>query len=154
MSTPEYLPLSAAQRSVWYAQQLSPEVPICIAQYIEISGPLDPGLFDELARIAADEIPGLHIRLVEREGIPYQIVREGVEAAIPTVDLSAEPDPKAAAEAWMRADMAAPMDLLGDRLYTLVLLRLAADRHLWYLRAHHICVDGYGGALIAGRTAE
>ncbi|SEG04073.1 non-ribosomal peptide synthase domain TIGR01720/amino acid adenylation domain-containing protein, partial [Thermomonospora echinospora] len=154
MSTPEFLPLSAAQRSVWYAQQLVPQVPICIAQYLDIEGALDPALFDELARIAADEIPGLHIRLAERDGIPYQLVPERVEATIPTVDFSAEPDPMAAAREWMRADMAAPMDLRGERLYRLVIIRLAADRHLWYLRAHHICVDGFGGALVAARVAE
>ncbi|ACY97456.1 non-ribosomal peptide synthetase [Thermomonospora curvata] len=154
MSTPELLPLSAAQRSVWYAQQLNPQTPICIAQYIEIEGALEPGLLDEVARLAADETPGLHIRLVERDGIPYQIVPEGVQATIPTVDFTAEADPMAAAQEWMRADMAAPMDLFGERLYRMAVLRLAPDRHLWYLRAHHICVDGFGGALIAARVAE
>ncbi|MFC6935653.1 hypothetical protein ACFQHO_38770 [Actinomadura yumaensis] len=55
MSSSEYVPLSAAQRSVWYAQQLAPRTPIHIAQYIEIEGPVDHALFDRVARIAAHE---------------------------------------------------------------------------------------------------
>jgi hypothetical protein len=34
-------PLSAVQRSMWFAQQLSPTVPEFIAHYIELHGDLD-----------------------------------------------------------------------------------------------------------------
>src|SRR6266516_1698636 len=104
MSSSEYIPLSAAQRSVWYAQQLNPDLPICIAQYIEIEGPVKLELVDETARIAGREAAGMHIRLVELDGIPYQVIDEDAESAVAFVDLSAEEDPRAAAEVWMRAE--------------------------------------------------
>src|SRR5215831_8533858 len=127
MSSTEYIPLSAAQRSIWYAQQLNPDLPICIAQYIEIDGPIKPELVDEVARIGAHEATGMHIRLVERDGIPYQVLEEGAESSIPLVDLSVEDDPRAAAQAWMRAEMAEPINLTGGRLYRMALLRLGAE---------------------------
>ncbi|WP_026314150.1 non-ribosomal peptide synthetase [Actinomadura flavalba] len=154
MSSSEYVPLSAAQQSVWYAQQLNPEVPICIAQYIEIEGPLDPHLFDEIARAAGHEFPGMQMRIVERDGEPFQSIATDRTVPIPVTDFSAAADPMAAAREWMRADMAAPMDLFGERLYHLRVLRLAADHHLWYLRAHHISVDGFAGTLVNARMAE
>ncbi|WP_020722882.1 non-ribosomal peptide synthetase [Actinomadura atramentaria] len=154
MSSSEYVPLSAAQQSVWYAQQLTPEVPICIAQYIEIEGPLDPRLFDEIGRLAAAEFPSLQMRLTERDGVPFQVIPDDPETPILLTDFSAEPDPEAAARAWMRADMARPMDLLGERLHHLAVLRLGPERHFWYLRAHHITVDGFGGSLVNSRMGE
>ncbi|MFC4909840.1 amino acid adenylation domain-containing protein [Actinomadura gamaensis] len=154
MSPSEFVPLSAAQQSVWYAQQLNPEVPICIAQYIEIEGPLDPALFDRLATLGTREFPGMQIRLTERDGTPFQTIATDTLAAIPTLDFSAEPDPRAAADAWIRADMAAPMDLYGERLYTMRVLRLGPELHRWYLRAHHVAVDGFAGSMVNARMAE
>src|SRR5512139_25615 len=154
MPSSEYVPLSAAQQSVWYAQQLSPDTPIHIAQYIEIEGPVVPEHFDTVANIAAHEAEAVHIRLVERDGVPYQIIPRDPRASIPLVDFSGEPDPRAAAQAWMEADLDEPIDLMGERLYRMALLRVAADRHLWYLRAHHIAIDGYSGPIINGRMAE
>ena len=34
------------------------------------------------------------------------------------------------------------------------LLRLGPERFFWYVRYHHLCMDGFGGALIAKRVAE
>ncbi|NYD51276.1 amino acid adenylation domain-containing protein/non-ribosomal peptide synthase protein (TIGR01720 family) [Actinomadura luteofluorescens] len=150
----EYVPLSAAQRSVWYAQQLAPRTPIHIAQYIEIEGPLDHELFDRVARIGAHEVLALNARLVEEDGTVHQILDPDASVSIPLVDLSGEPDPDAAARAWTRERMAEPLPLHGERLFTTALLRLSPDLHRWFIRAHHIIQDGYCGSLIAHRAAE
>ena len=34
-------PLSAAQRGIWFAQHIAGDTPISIAQYVELSGPVD-----------------------------------------------------------------------------------------------------------------
>ncbi|NKZ06031.1 non-ribosomal peptide synthetase [Actinomadura latina] len=153
MST-EFVPLSAAQQSVWYAQQLAPETPIHIAQYIEIEGPVDHELFDRVARMAAHESPAMNARLAEEDGVPRQILDPDASVAIPLVDLSGEPDPDASSRAWMRERMSAPLPLDGDRLFHTALLRLAPDLHRWFLRAHHTILDAYSGLLISRRAAE
>ncbi|WP_344940885.1 amino acid adenylation domain-containing protein [Actinomadura miaoliensis] len=154
MSSIEYVPLSAAQRAVWYAQQLAPRTPIHIAQYIEIEGPVDHELLDRVARIAAHEVEAMHVRLVERDGEPCQILDPAPSAAIPLVDLSGEADPRAAARAWMRARLAEPLPLDADRLYVTALLRLAPGLHWWFIRAHHVIQDAYCGSIISRRAAE
>ncbi|NVI92300.1 non-ribosomal peptide synthetase [Actinomadura sp. BRA 177] len=153
MST-EFVPLSAAQQSVWYAQQLAPETPIHIAQYIEIEGPVDHELFDRVARIAAHEAPAMNARLTERDGAARQVLDPDASVSIPLVDLSGEPDPDAAARAWMRERMSAPLPPDGDRLFHTALLRLGPDLHRWFLRAHHTILDAYSGLLISRRAAE
>ncbi len=58
------LPLSAAQRGIWFAQKLgSPDSIFNLAESIEIHGPIDPTLFETALRQAAIEsifIPGKH----------------------------------------------------------------------------------------------
>ncbi|WP_301175268.1 non-ribosomal peptide synthetase [Actinomadura geliboluensis] len=150
----EYVPLSAAQQSVWYAQQLAPETPIHIAQYIEIEGPLDHALFDRVARLGAHEVLAMNARLVEADGAVRQVLDPDASVSIPLVDLSGEPDPDAAARAWMRARLAEPLPLDGGRLFSTALLRLAPDLHRWFIRAHHIIQDGFSGPMISRRAAE
>ncbi|RJL21417.1 non-ribosomal peptide synthetase, partial [Bailinhaonella thermotolerans] len=145
--------MSSAQHGVWYAQQLNPADPIHVAQYLHIEGPLDPGLFREAVRLAADEAEAVHVRLAEDAGGVVQIL-DPREVDLPLVDLAAGPDPGAAAEAWMRAEMDTPLDLTGDRLFRTALLRLGPDRHVWYLRCHHVAVDGYSGPMLTRRLAE
>ena len=49
-SDTEAFPLSPAQLGMWFAQHLDPEVPISIAQYVDLRGELDV----ELLREASD----------------------------------------------------------------------------------------------------
>ena len=58
------------------------------------------------------------------------------------------------AEAWMREDLARPVDLARGPLFTEALFTAGPDRLFWYQRAHHIALDGYGFSLIARRVAE
>ena len=41
-----------------------------------------------------------------------------------------------------------------DSLFLYALLRLGPERFFWYVRYHHLCMDGFGGALIAKRVAQ
>ena len=67
-------PLSAVQRSMWFAQQLHPTVPYFIAQYIEFHGDLDMQLLSRAAVEAAHEFESPFLRLMYPDGEPCQIV--------------------------------------------------------------------------------
>lgn len=69
-------------------------------------------------------------------------------------DVSAAPDPTAAAEEWMRADRATAVPVSEGPLFTHALFKAADDRYLWYMRVHHILLDGYGYLLVFRRAAE
>ncbi|MFI2475733.1 amino acid adenylation domain-containing protein [Nocardia xishanensis] len=147
-------PLSPAQLGMWYAQQLDPSVPLNEAQYIEMRGPLDIDTLVEVARRAAHEFESALLRFGERDSRPYQVVDHSLETALASLDFSDSADPDAEALRWMRADLAAPVDLLGERPGASVLIRVAPDRVLWYARAHHIVVDGFASVTGLYRVAE
>ncbi|MFB8278680.1 amino acid adenylation domain-containing protein [Nocardia colli] len=147
-------PLSTAQLRWWVAQQLQPAVPITVAMYLDLSGPLDVALMSRCARRAARELqsPNLRFRLVD--GYPQQYVDATAELSIRVVDVTDQADPIAAAQDQMERDYSAPLDPLTDDLTVATVFRIAPDHHLLYLRSHHIVVDGVGAAAVLRRTGE
>ena len=152
--TEESLPLSAAQRGLWFAQNLSSSASIFnLAESIEIHGPIDPALFEQALRRAAAEADTVRVRYVEDIEGPRQIITPVFVGHLPFVDVSAEPEPQAAAERWMMDELTRPVDLLAGPLWTSALFKAAPDRFFWYHRGHHIVMDGYAGGLFARRVA-
>ncbi|SDT38052.1 nonribosomal peptide synthetase DhbF [Streptomyces sp. TLI_053] len=161
------VPLLATQAAIWYAQALDPDSPVYnTGDAVEITGPLDAGLFESALRRTVDEADALSAVVVaqdpadpegtgaDTDPAPRQRLLPGRPWTLHHLDLSAEADPEAAAEAWMRADLARPVDLAEGPLFTQALVRLAEDRHWWYQRVHHLAVDAYALTLLTGRVAE
>ncbi|ROU08276.1 non-ribosomal peptide synthetase [Lysobacter enzymogenes] len=149
------LPLTTAQRGLWVGQKLaSAEATLNIAEAVEIHGPVEPALFQRALRQFADEAEAVRARIVEHNGLPYQIVRERYEFDTPYIDFSAEPDPRAAADAWMQAEINRPVDLAHDPLWVGAIFKFADDLYCWYQRAHHTVYDGYSGGMAAKRLNE
>ncbi|MGV9878911.1 amino acid adenylation domain-containing protein [Streptomyces sp. NPDC003006] len=170
---PDRLPLLTAQAGILYAQQLAPQsTALNTADRVEIQGPLDTGFFEAALLRTMAEAETLSLRAGEdAAGTPWQEVRpDAVPVTLHHLDLRTEAHPEQAAEAWMRADLARPVDLTGagsqgrahgqaggqaaGGLVTQALIRLADDRHWWYQRVHHFAVDAYALQLIGSRVAE
>ncbi|MGH8909693.1 MAG: condensation domain-containing protein, partial [Egibacteraceae bacterium] len=149
------LPLSCAQLEIWLAQQIDPKTSIYnISECVEIHGPVDLDLFETALRQAVSEAESLHVRFVEDDGEPRQVIEPSLEWPLPVIDVSAELDPQAAAEDWMLADSARPLDLTRGPLFSYALFRAGPERFFWYQGYHHIVLDGFGLSLIARRVAE
>ncbi|MGJ7902689.1 amino acid adenylation domain-containing protein [Lysobacter sp. 1R34A] len=149
------LPLTTAQRGLWVGQKIaSAEASMNIAEAVEILGPVDAEQFLRALRQFTREADATRVRIVEHGGLPRQIVRAEYESDFPYFDLSLEADPRAAAEAWMQAELAKPVDFVHDPLWVGALFKLADDRYCWYQRAHHTIYDGYSGGMTVRRISE
>jgi nonribosomal peptide synthetase DhbF len=93
------------------------------------------------------------VRFVANADGPRQIISPPPDWSMSFIDVSAAADPQAAAERWMRADLAKPIDVTRDPLFGYALFKAAPDRFFWYARYHHIVADGVGLALVARRVA-
>lgn len=147
-------PLTAGQLEIWISQVLEPSSPVYnVGDYYEITGAVDAKLLEAAARTAVDESGSLGARfLVATDGTPYQELGPA-EWPFEVLDMSERPDPDAEAVAWMRAEMARPVDLTCGSLLAGALIKVSRDRHFWYRRFHHIITDGHGTAAVARRTA-
>ncbi|MFF3799261.1 amino acid adenylation domain-containing protein [Streptomyces sp. NPDC002134] len=154
-STPpaRQLPLSAAQREMWYGQQADPGNPVfTMGDFLELRGPLDTARFTAAWQGVLREAGALRALFSERDGEPLQELADAGEFPVETLDLSGKPRPRDAAEAFMRQDLLVPPDLTAGTLRS-VLLRLGPEHLLFYIRVNHILVDGFSRVLIYNRLA-
>lgn len=145
------LELTAAQRGMWFAESLSPDYSVTVAQYIDIKDrdrPLDEHLLARVIVEVGRETEMAFTRIVEVDGVPMQVVDQELDNDVELIDFRGEVNPVVAAREWMNADYRSSMDLLADRLVVSALLRVADDRVFWYVRAHHIALDGYAALTI------
>ncbi|MFJ4030803.1 amino acid adenylation domain-containing protein [Streptomyces griseoluteus] len=153
----ESFELTAAQQGVWYGQLVDPDSPkYNIGECLEIRGGLDEALFAAAVDRAVYLHDSFHLEFVTHgETIRQRVVRPGPDAPsrLHRVDLSGEEDPTAAAERYMADDMAT-VDRLDSPRHHFALLRLGPTLHFWYIRYHHIAVDGLSGALFARTVAD
>ena len=156
---PGRVPLTSAQRGIWYAQHLDPENPTYqIGQFLDLSGPIDPALLNiALTKTVADlDALSLHIR-EDSEGPYAEIHRPRPTADLVQVRDLRELGPAAAEEAAhldMAQEMATPRHLHGDDLLGARLYLVAEDRSLFLLRVHHILIDGYSAVIALRYVAE
>ncbi|GAA2067614.1 amino acid adenylation domain-containing protein [Polymorphospora rubra] len=148
-------PLSVAQSSVWFAQQLAPSSPAWnIGGYLEIRGHVDRTAFEWAATQAAAEFEALRLEFGEDGGEPWQVITGRATIDLSYVDVRDTIDPQVAAHSWMSAEMARPIDVTSGPLFGTALIRIADEFFYYYQRAHHLILDGYGTALVARRTGE
>ncbi|MFJ8104841.1 amino acid adenylation domain-containing protein [Streptomyces sp. NPDC096132] len=149
-------PLLAAQEGVWTGQRLDPDSPAYnTAEYVHIHGPVDETVFATALRHVVAETEALNVAyVVDDEGRPWETVTPVGDWRPHTADLTAVPDPHAAALAWMDEDLARPVELTRGPVFGHALLRIAPREYLWYHRVHHIALDGFGLSLVARRVAQ
>ncbi len=125
-----------------------------LAESVEIHGPVNPENFRRALRQLTEEIDATRLRIREIEGRPHQLILAEFEGEFSLLDFSTAGEPRKTAEAWMAAEVLAPLDLGHDRLWDSALLKLADDHWLWFQRAHHIAFDGFTAGLSSRRVAE
>ncbi len=147
-------PLSMTQMEIWLAQQINPNCPAYnISQFTEIHGAVDPAQFEKALRQVVAETETLCLQFIESDHGVRQYVGS-LDWSLPCLDLSADADPQAAAEVWMKADYEQPTDLLSGPLFSYALLKVTPNRFFWYQRYHHIALDSAASMLIVQRVAQ
>ncbi|MGW6521224.1 amino acid adenylation domain-containing protein [Streptomyces sp. NPDC054962] len=152
----ERRPLSGAQEGLWYAQRLAPDsAAYNTAEAVEIHGGLDIALFEAALRRTVGEAGTFALRFLDTDDGPRcRPAPDADDWPLHRVDVSDAADPEAAAWKLIRADLATPVDTDKGPLFAHTLLTLAADRHIWLLRAHHLLLDGYSYKLLGRRLAD
>ncbi|MGI5041662.1 condensation domain-containing protein [Streptomyces sp. JAC128] len=151
----ELCELMGGQLGIWYAQQLAPENrSFFLSEYIEIHGAVDHDLLVRAAGLRVREAETVRLRMRVVDGTPMQYLHDADDYRVETVDVSGELDPRAAAGAWMAADLARPADLDGGPLFNDAIITVDDELHYWYVRPHHLVFDGQSGVLLAQRGAE
>lgn len=156
-------PVSAAQHGIWLGQQLDITSPAYwTAEVIQLQGALDEGRFASAVRDTLLNCEALHARFFHEDTqLSQEILPFAQRVAVwrfPCLDLSklgqSEAQASQRAWQWMADDVAAYADLARGPLFASALLKIAEGHFLWYLRVHHIAVDGYAYSLLTQEVAQ
>ena len=151
----ECLPLSSAQSRILFAQLLEPFNPQFNAAFcISIEGKVDQNLFHRALGIAVEEVDALRARIVRQDNGYAQVIQRVYEIPNCVVDLMSVAEPESEAFKYMRTDLKQVPDFVKDPLWASVLFKTEIAKTLWYLRAHHIIIDGYSLHLFSERVAQ
>ncbi|QQK81514.1 amino acid adenylation domain-containing protein [Salicibibacter cibi] len=149
------MPLTDAQSGIWFAQQLDPYNPSYnTAEYVEIKGTIDTASFARAVSQVIQKTETLHSRFGGEIEKPWQVLDPVVSYSLPLMDVSEQPDPYLACEERMNAELSRPVDLYSDRVFAMILFKLANDHYIWFIKIHHIAIDGFGFYLFTQRAAE
>ncbi|NNG98371.1 non-ribosomal peptide synthetase [Gordonia araii] len=154
----DILPLTPAQRGMWFAENLSPDYSVNVAQYLDLRyepGAFDHKLFADCTKAACQVLESPYVRVVDYpDGTPGQVVDLDLDYSVEILDFRDEADPETAALDWMKAEYQRPIDLYRDDPVVAKLIRIADDRTFWYGRGHHIVIDGYAALTMVRMTVD
>jgi len=143
-------PLSDAQRQLWMLLEIEKTSSIAynVSTTLELRGPLAA----ERLRTALQRVVDRHSALrttIAPDG-SRQVIHQDARVELPVTDLASEPD---AFNQWRQEVSRQPIDLVRGPVFRPQLVRLAADRHVLTLTAHHIVADGMTMGIVMKEAA-
>jgi len=156
---PQGMPLSYAQRRLWFLHRLEPGSPAYnVPGALRLRGPLKPealaGALSEIAR-RHESLRTVFHEVSPGSPEPLQMILDPAPVAMPSIDLSALPEARREDEAGrLLADEARrPFDLATGPLARTALLRLGAEDHLLAVAMHHIVSDAWSLPIVLRELA-
>lgn len=149
------MPVTAPQYGMWAGQQLDPaSASFWTAEAVELVGELDVTTLQRAIDEALRDCDALHMRYRVEDGQLVQRLDAGRAIDRQRLDFSGVHQGSLLAHGWMRRDLLQPADLEHGPLFATAVIRIGRQQHLWYLRAHHIALDGYAYLLLIHRVAQ
>ncbi|MEM7482575.1 MAG: amino acid adenylation domain-containing protein [Acidobacteriota bacterium] len=142
------LPLSFAQQSLWFLAHFDRTGGAYnLPGALRLRGPLDADRLVQALAAAVERHESLRTRFVGEEGRARQEILPQATLPLRRIDLAGaeggEDDPLDRALALAAEDARQPFDLSRAPLGRALLIRLAAEDHLFQLTLHHIISDGW-----------
>ncbi|WP_280459308.1 condensation domain-containing protein [Nocardia carnea] len=147
--------MSSGQERMWFHHQFDPRTTLYNYPVVQLlRGPIDPdalqGTFDDLV----ERHEPLRYNFAEVDGVAVLRIRDRLDDYVRRVDVSAEPDPHAAARDLVHASATEPFDLAVDALLRVLLITVGPDTHVLQLTCHHAVTDGATPTILARELPE
>ena len=149
---PRVRPLSAAQRRMWFFEQLEPETAVLhLPLSLSLRGRLDRNALDRALARLIQRHETLRTGISVVAGEPRQLVSASIPAPVTTLDLSGLAPADAANALRARVDAVAdtPFDLGHVPLWRAECIKLGELEHRLLVTLHHIIADGWSITLFA-----
>ncbi|MEM8963782.1 MAG: amino acid adenylation domain-containing protein, partial [Acidobacteriota bacterium] len=148
------LPLSFAQRRMWFLDQLEPgSTTYHMIAGVRLHGELDPAELIAAFTVLAHRHESLRTTFERGDEGPVQVIHDQPSVDLRQYDLSHEPDEDALDR--LVGELAnQPFDLARGPLVRFHVVRLATDEHVALLIQHHIVSDGVSQSVLIHELGE
>ena len=139
-------PLSPLQEGLLFHVLYDAEAPdvYTVQHFFDLEGQVDPARLRAAGQALLDRHTNLRAGFTQvNSGRPVQVIPAEVVLPWREVDLSAQPDPLAAAVALALREREQRFDLAAPPLLRFVLARLGGDRWRLVVTGHHLLTDGW-----------
>src|SRR6185369_6669595 len=143
------LPLSFAQRRLWFLDQLAPGAAYNLSGRLHLEGQLDISALEASLNEIVRRHEALRTIFSTRNGEPVQIILHELRLPLPLIDLSDSPS----IQKFCDEEAQRPFDLTTGPLVRAHLLRLSIEEHILLLSMHHIVSDGWSIGLLIREVA-
>ncbi|MCP4415555.1 MAG: amino acid adenylation domain-containing protein, partial [Chloroflexi bacterium] len=148
--TDDPLPLSFAQRRLWFLQEMTPgSLLFNTPMALRLEGKLDESALGQACQALVERHENLRTTFTAVSGIPQQIVHDSWQVELHKKRVSTEESDNV-----LQTAVQQPFDLENGPLLRFHLLRLSPTEHILLLVFHHIIVDGWSvGIMLDELTA-
>ena len=142
------LPLSFAQRRLWFIEHLEPAV-YHMPAAIRIKGALDRAALKHTLNEIIRRHESLRTTFHFVDGEPVQRISAALEIEVPVLDLSSSAlqEREAELKQFIQVRLRRPFNLETGPLMRVYLVRMAEEEHVLFASLHHIISDGWSMGL-------
>ncbi|HSU83995.1 MAG TPA: condensation domain-containing protein, partial [Thermoanaerobaculia bacterium] len=150
------LPLSFAQRRLWFLDQLSPGSAVYnLPAPLRLEGRLETAALTAALTELVGRHESLRTTFPSVEGEPRQAIAPPAPFPLPAIDLAGLPEPARSAEAsrLTARESLRPFALGSGPLFRAALLKLTEEHHVLLLSMHHVVSDGWSIEILVRELA-
>ena len=154
---PGRLPLSYAQRRLWFIDRLEGgSTEYNVEGALRLRGELDCDALERAIQTIVERHESLRTHFVEVDGEPVQIIESTLRVEVPLQDLSGleEATQREQVKEALRREGSEPFDLSSGPLVRVKLLRVGEREHILLRTMHHIVTDGWSEGIFNRELME
>ncbi|KEK19034.1 condensation domain-containing protein, partial [Bacillus gaemokensis] len=146
--TIELLPLTQAQKRIWYTELLYPNTTACILSgTIKMQNQIDIDVLQQSFQSVIKENDSFRIKLTFENGEAKQYVEPYTYKEIKYIDFS-ETSMRDDVENWLDSHNRTSMELYNSELYEIMIFKINDEEYGYNIKIHHIICDGISLAQI------
>ncbi|MEB9611853.1 condensation domain-containing protein, partial [Bacillus cereus] len=144
----ELLPLTQAQKRIWYTELLYPNTTACILSgTIKMKNQIDINVLKQSFQSVIKENDAFRIKLTFENGEAKQYVEPYTYKEIDYIDFS-EVSTQNYVENWLDSHNRIPMKLYDSELFEITIFKIEDKEYGYNIKIHHIICDGISLAQI------
>lgn len=149
----DLIPLSFSQERLWFINELGGSQQYHLPAVVRLTGELNQQALSNAIRYIIDRHEVLRTVIHERDGQPYQVIKDSLDWQLQIADGSIYDNDAESLRQYIQRCIDLPFDLAEDYPIRATLIQLGKGEHLLVVVVHHIASDAWSTAILVREVA-